>query len=59
MFDRDSMSSYMPHGPLMHPSYLVGCCMHAHALFTLLGANMGVFNALERLIVDYRGNYRW
>jgi hypothetical protein len=34
-------------------------CMNAHALFTLLGSHVGVFNALERLIADYIDDCRW
>jgi hypothetical protein len=43
----------------MHHTCCFGHCMHAHAFFSPLGPHVGVFNALERLITHYKGDYTW
>jgi hypothetical protein len=56
--DMDSMSSHMPHGPLIiHSPCSFGCCIHTHALLSLFGKHMGVINALEELVTDYGRGY--
>jgi hypothetical protein len=54
------MSSHMPHGPFICILLAqLDISLHAHALFTPFVPHVGVFNALERVIAHYEGDYTW